>query len=699
MSLRELFNPTSIALIGATDRSRWSQFTHQNLRDFDGPVYRINPHGGTVHGRPAHRSLAEVPGPVDLAYVMVPTPAVLPVLRECAEAGVRSAAVLTAGFAEIGDEGRRLQDELVALARERDLTVLGPNGNGYINAAAGIMPYGLPIPGPLPKGSVGFVLQSGALVSGVLSAAAARNVGTSLLVSMGNEATVSVADVVDHMVDDPATKVIALFLESVRDPAAFTRAASRALAAGKPIVALKVGRSRIAARSAAAHTGALVGDDRVTDAAFHRLGVVRVRSLEDLIVTAGLLAATGPLPGGRVGVVTPSGGACEIIADRAEDEGVALPEFSERTLIELRDLCPPFATVQNPLDVTGYILVDPNLLRGAVEVVAADPGIDVTLLLADLPRRRPPSDAAEALVRGRVSALADTVARTTAKTGRPIIVMSTAMSEITDYGRELAEQTGHPHVLGGIEHGLTALGHALEWSARYRRATAATSAPARVAAPQADPAEDPLRLVADAGVPVVPTAHVTSAEDAVAASGSAGYPVVVKVAGDIPHKTDIGGVRLGLRTAADVREAYEAVTAAGGDAATGAVVQPQREDGVELIVGVVRDPVWGLVLAVGLGGIWTEVMRDSVLRLLPVRRAEIKDMLTGLRGAPLLQGARGRRPADLDRLAEVIEGFAACAQALGDRLESIEINPLLVDGPRVEALDALITWRPASEEN
>ena len=197
-------------------------------------------------------------------------------------------------------------------------------------------------------------------------------------------------------------------------------------------------------------------------------------------------------------MVTPSGGACEIIADRAEDEGVALPEFSERTLTELRELCPPFATVQNPLDVTGYVLVDPNLLRGALEVVAADPGVDVTLLLSDLPRQRPVSEAAEALVHGRVSALADTVARTTAKTGRPIIVMSTALSEITEYGRELTEQTDYPHVLGGIEHGLTALGHALAWSARYRRTTAAPPAPARVAAAPADPARDPLELVAGA---------------------------------------------------------------------------------------------------------------------------------------------------------------------------------------------------------
>lgn len=700
MSLRKLFHPKSIALVGASDKSRWSQFAHGNLQTFDGSVYHVNPRGGTVHGETAYPSLAEVPGPVDLAYIMVPTGAVASVLRECPAAGVRAAAVLTAGFAETGPDGRRLQDELVAAASHHGITVLGPNGNGYINASAGIIAYGLPVPPPLVTGPVGFVLQSGALVSGVLSAAAARNVGTSLLVCMGNEAMVSVADVVGYMVDDPATKVIALFLESIRDPAAFHRAAARALVAGKPIVALKVGRSVEGARSAAAHTGALVGDDAVTDAAFHRFGVIRVRSLEDLIITAGLLAATGPLPGGRVGVVTPSGGACEIIADRAADEGVTLPAFAPATTAALREICPPFATVQNPLDVTGYVLIDGTLTRRALEVVAADPGVDVSVVLSDLPRDKPASEAVADYMRDRIAALVDTIERTSGKTGRPIVVMSTTLSAITPYGQELIEQTRFPHILGGIEHGLTALGRAIAWSERYERARSNGIPRLREAeSPMSlpEPGGDPLSLLTRGCVPVVPTRHTVNADEAVAVAEEVGYPVVLKVAGDIPHKTDVGGVRLRLRTAAEVREVYSAVVAAGGGKATGALVQPQRTGGVELLVGVVRDPVWGLVLAVGLGGIWTEVLRDTVLRLLPVDRTEIREMLTALRGAALLTGARGRPAADLEQLADVIASFAELAGALGDRLESIEINPLLVDGKRVEALDVLVSWS-ASEE-
>lgn len=217
------------------------------------------------------------------------------------------------------------------------------------------------------------VLQSGALASAVLTFMHARNIGLSMLTSMGNEMSLSVTDVVDHLVDDPATKVIALFLETVRHPAEFARVARRAAAAGKPIVALKIGASKLASRTAQAHTGALVGDDHVVDAAFRRLGIIRVHSLEELILTAGLLARTGPLPGPRIGVVTPSGGACEIIADRAEQEGLEIPAFAPATTAQLEESVPEFATVQNPLDVTGYVLVDRTLLARALKAVAADP--------------------------------------------------------------------------------------------------------------------------------------------------------------------------------------------------------------------------------------------------------------------------------------------------------------------------------------
>ncbi|MBE3008153.1 acetate--CoA ligase family protein [Microbispora sp. NEAU-D428] len=703
MAVGELFNPRSIALVGATDKSGWSISTLTNLRThgFRGPVHLVNPRGGVVHGEQAHRSLSDIPGQVDLAYVMVPTTAVLPVLREGAKLGIRHYVILTAGFGETGPEGAALETEIVDFARENDLTVLGPNGNGFINAAADVTPYGLPIPSPLLRGSVGVVLQSGALASSVLGFAQARNVGISLLTSMGNESLVTVTDVIDYLVDDPATKAIALFLESVRDPAAFSRAARRALLAGKPIVALKIGRSRLASRTAQAHTGALVGDDNVIDAAFRQLGVVRVRSLEDLIITAGLLAEVGPLPGPRIGVVTPSGGASEIIADRAEDEGLELPAFAPDTVARLREIVPVFGTVQNPLDVTGYVLIDRTLLGRALEAVTADPGVDAVMLLSDLPRVAPPDPAP-------VYAMFSASAKRIAEAPMPVVVVSNVLTDVTEFGRDVQREAGFPYVAGGIEHGMHAIGAAVRWSRAYRAAVEAADAAVPAKAVASAPAIEAgtgvwaehraAALLSSAGIPVVPGELVYDEESAVAAAVGFGYPVVLKVAAEgLGHKSDVGGVRLGLSDARDVERAYREVVAAAaavpGTGRVGALVQPQRGGGVELLVGVVRDPAWGLTLAVGLGGIWVEALRDTALRVLPVDAAEVRRALDELRGTALLRGARGTEPADLDAVAEVVARVAAFAESLGDDLESLEINPLLVRGSHVEALDALVTWR------
>ncbi|GAB3562251.1 acetate--CoA ligase family protein [Amycolatopsis endophytica] len=692
-SLRELFRPASIALVGATDKSGWSLSTFDNLRNhlFAGKVYLVNPRTEVVHGEPAHRSLSAIGEPVDLVYVMVPTTAVLSVLREGAELGIRNYVVLTAGFGETGPAGKRLEDEVVAFATEHGLTVLGPNGNGYINAAGSTTPYGLPIPAPLLSGPVGVVLQSGALASSVLAFAQARNVGLSLLTSMGNEAMVSVTDVMSYLVDDPDTSVIALFLESVRHPEEFARVCRRAARAGKPVVALKIGTSALASNTAQAHTGALVGDDRVIDAAFRRLGVVRVHSLEDLIITAGLFAEVRRVGGPRLGVVTPSGGASEIIADRAEQEGLELPAFAPETVDRLEAIVPDFATVQNPLDVTGYVVVDRTLLGRALEVVADDPGIDAVLLLNDLPRVTPADPSVTLTVAG---ATAERIRRARV----PVVVVSNVLADITEFGRYVQGQTGFPYVAGGIEHGMTAIGNVVRWSANVVTEPPGSLSPLPVAAVPGEVWAEhrAARFLAGHGIPVVPAEQAADEAEAVAAAGRFGYPVVLKAAAEgLGHKSDLGGVRLDLTGPDDVRAAHrEVIGALSAHGITGAatLVQPQRRGGVELLVGVVRDPAWGLTLAVGLGGVWVEVLRDSALRLLPVTPDDVRGALAELRGHGLLTGARGTRPADLRRLSEVIASIGDLALRLGPGLAALEVNPLLVNGPEVEALDALITW-------
>jgi acetate---CoA ligase (ADP-forming) len=708
--VRRLFNPRSVALIGATDKSRWSWsiFGNLTLHGFAGPVYLVNPRGVPVHGQHSYPSVADLPPGVDLAFVMVPTSAVLGVLAEVADAGIPSVVLLTSGFAEVGEEGAELERQVVELARRRGLTILGPNGNGFINAAARITPYGLPIDDPLLGGPVGVVLQSGALASSVLTFAQTRNVGVSLLVSMGNESMVSMTDVIRYLIDDDATRVIALFIESVRRPPEFIALAREALAAGKPIVAIKVGRSQTGARVARAHTGSLVGDDAVVDAVFRQHGVIRVDCLEDLIITAGLLAATGPLPGNRFGFVTASGGASEIIADRAEGEGIEIPEFAASTVERLRQVVPEFAATANPVDVTGYILVDRNLLRNALTAVHDDPSLDALVVVTDLPRTLP---ADPTLIIDGFRQTGELIRRS----AKPIVVMGNTLTDITPVGRDVVAQTGFPGVLGGIHHGLTALGRAVRWSQVYRAAASgavsagpasvAASVPASVASPLTVPDEPGASwseyrasaFVAEHGIPVVPGVLATDPIAAAEAANALGYPVVVKLAADeIEHKSDIGGVKVGLRNQAEVMAAYADVVSAGGDVGAdvqGALVQPQRTGGVELLVGIVTDPVWGQILAVGLGGIWVEILRDTAVLVLPVDRDQIRQALRSLRGARLFDGPRGTEKADLDAVADAIAATAALAGRLGDRLEALEINPLLVRGSQVEALDTLITWR------
>jgi acetate---CoA ligase (ADP-forming) len=435
---------------------------------------------------------------------------------------------------------------------------------------------------------------------------------------------------------------------------------------------------------------------------FRQLGVIRVDCLEDLIITAGLLAATGPLPGNRVGFVTPSGGASEIIADRAEDEGIEIPEFAPATVDRLRQVLPDFAATQNPLDVTGYILIDRNLLRNALTAVHDDPSLDALVVVTDLPRTLP---ADPTLIIDGLRQTGELIRRS----AKPIVVMGNTLTDITPVGRDAAAQTGFPGVLGGIHHGLTALGRAVRWSEAYRAArsaSAAPAAPAPVLAPLAVPDEPGASwseyrasaFAAEHGIPVVPSVLATDPLAAAEAANALGYPVVVKLAADdIEHKSDIGGVKVGLRDPAEVMAAYADVVSAGREAGAdvqGALVQPQREGGIELLVGIVTDPVWGQVLAVGLGGVWVEILRDTAVRVLPVDRDQIRQALRSLRGAQLFDGPRGTEKADLEAVADAIVAVAELAQRLGARLEALEINPLLVTGSQVEALDALITWRP-----
>jgi len=702
--LQTFFQPRSIVLVGATDNSRWSVYTFENLQKcaFAGPVYLVNPNREIVHGQRALKSLQDLPEKVDLAFIMVSTQHVLTVVKEAAAMGITQFIILTAGFSEIGEIGIQLEHELLTFAHAHNLLILGPNGNGFINVKDQITPYGLPIVQPLTRGPVGVVLQSGALASAVLAYAQAHAIGLSLLVSMGNESMLSVTDIVDYLLADDATRVIALFLESIRHPEELRRVAAIARERKKAIVVFKIGRSEASSRTALAHTGALVGNDMINDAALRQLGIVRVHSLEDLLTTAGLLGYNGALPGRRMGVVTPSGGACDILSDLAEIAGISIPEFAPQTVERLQMVLPPFATAHNPLDVTGYVVVDSTLQRRALEVVGSDPNIDFILNLVSIESIR---DVAPAMRDTTLEAY-DQLATIARAAQHPVIHVTNTCIDLAPLIQAIVERTGL-HFSAGLEHGTRALGQLLWWSDWVN------STPASGQSGSVEPYETQHRgawseiqartLLQQAGIPITPGELVTSADEAVQAARALGLPVALKIqSAAIPHKSDVGGVALHLNSEQAVHNGFtamlELVQAACPEAEIeGVLVSPMRAGGTELLVGVVRDPIWGLVLTLGLGGIWTEALRDTAVRILPVGREEIELMLGELRGATVLYGGRGRTAIDIQQLSAIIYRISTLAYRLGPALSALEINPLWIDGERIEALDVLVGWQDAEE--
>ena len=714
--LRAFFAPRSIALVGASDNSGWARLivASSATAGFTGALTAVHPTASRAFGLPVVRRLRDLPEPADLAFVLAPVPAVESILDEMGQIRITNAVVLASGYREVGPGGKTLEDALVARAIANNVTLLGPNCLGFVNAHARSAPYALTLPAPLIPGPVGVALQSGALASVVLGFARAHAIGLSMLTSMGNEAMMKTADVVDYLVEDEATKVICLFLEEIGDPAAFAAVAAKADRAGKPIVALKVGSSPAGQQAALAHTGSVAGDDAVVDAVLRQLNIIRVTSLEELLTTGAALGYNRWPAGRRMGVLTLSGGSCDIIADAASARGLRIPDFAPQTAAALGTQLPSFASVHNPLDVTGFSQLA-NLsgrtspltaLEHALDLAAEDPNLDFILFSGlSIPEARSPDEAAATALESRVEWLAERMVTSPI----PVIQVGSTCVDVSPYGRQLLGKHGL-NMLGGLNAGIGAIARAIGWLEHRGRPMPAWGPPP--APPVAGPAvttsgpwseEQARALLSAAGVPVVPGGLARSADEAVAIARRVGLPVALKIcSAQITHKSDIGGVVLGLSSEPDVRAGYEKVRAAGaavpGASIDGVLVTPMRSGGVELLAGVTVDPTFGPVLAVGLGGIWVEVLGEVSLRVLPVDAAEVRRMLGELRGQPLLRGARGTQPADLDAVAAAITSLARTALSLDGTLRALEVNPLWVSGDQVEALDILVVTDRETEQ-
>ncbi len=688
--LSTMLAPRSVALIGATDRSRWSQGTFDNLvnRKYTGEVHLVARRGGIVHGRPASTSCVAVGAPIDLGLIMVPLAAMEEALADLAAAGAKNAIMLTSGFAETGEEGRGLQERLAGLVSRYGISLLGPNCLGLVNFLDNVPLWTGGFRSPREPGGVAVIAQSGATASFIAALAQQHEIGLSHMISTGNEADLDAATFIDDLLDNPRVQAIALFAETIRNAERFAAVARKALAAKKPIVVLKIGLSDITAKSAQAHTGALVGDHRVFNGVCRELGIVRVESIEDLLFTAAVITKTGLLRPEGIAVVSVSGGACEIFADRASVGGLRIPPLTQAATDELRAALPAFGTPHNPLDITGGAVLQPELFEQGLRILGSQPEFSALCCLFDIPTSE---ESATDFVVAALRHIGEGL-----KAARvPALMMSHTVKPTTDTAYRVLGETGISYVGSGIHHGANAFAHAFWWSEQVRRGIAATP-PVPAAASVGLPLSERVALdfLAARGVSVIPTELVTDAEQAVAAARRIGGRVVLKIASDdIAHKSDIGGVALNLEGDQAVAEAFRRVRAAAPANARvdGVLVAPMRSGGIELFVGCTRDAQWGMVIAVGLGGVWVEVLQDVAIRPLPVAPEEVRRMLGELRGAKLLAGVRGVPAADLDAVARAVAAIGDAALALGPGLDALEVNPLWVKGSQVEALDALAT--------
>jgi acetate---CoA ligase (ADP-forming) len=700
--LSPLMKPRSIAVLGASQRMTRATRVVRNLQTFGyaGRIFPINPKYDEILGLPCFPDLASTPEPAESVVVAIPAEQVPPVLTAAVESGVRAAVVLSSGFAEAGAAGQARQAALERLADERGLLICGPNCYGVFNIWLGAATFSADIFEPRP-GRVAVVSQSGGFSHAIAEhLMRQRAVGLSYIVSCGNQAGVGVEDYVDFLVEDAETDVIGVFVEGFKRPERLREMAARARARRKAVVALKVGRSENARQAMLAHTGSLAGTPEIVDAVLKQCGIVQVTSLNEMLDTLALMsAATGfARENGRVAVLSGLGGECGNLSDVADRVGVELPPLSAATIETLRGFMPDFANARNPLDGTGAMYEDASLFPRLLDTLLHDETIDV---VAFNTRATIPAPSGWAPAREFARTMAEAVSQ---GTDRLVLCFSSFAGGDLDQEvvRPLAE-AGVPF-LEGSETALLALRNLRAYRAFLERPVAPH--PAMPARPTSLPANahgvlssvEAAGLLREFGITRAETHRAKEAEQAVHVADQLGYPVVLKIdSPDIVHKTDVGGVRLGCADAMAVRQGVgsmltEVRTRAPAARIDGVLVQSMLTGGTEMLVGVKRDPRFGPAIVCGFGGIFVELLRNVAIRMPPLDRDEALAMIGELRGAAVLRGARGRPPADVAALADVLVRVARLAEALGPSLIALDINPLVVldEGRGAVAVDWLI---------
>jgi len=686
-SIRSLLHPRAIAIIGASERVGSvgaALLGNLSKHGFTGAIYPVNPHASTLEGLPAFSTVSAIGASVDLAIVAVPAAAVAAAIQDCAQAGVHSVVVISSGFAEASGAGKQTEAHLRALVRGAGMRLVGPNCMGILNTDPAISMNGTFTPIWPPAGNIGMLSQSGALGLAILDYVHTRDVGISTFLSVGNRADVSSNDLLAYWADDPRTEVIVLYLESFGNPRKFARIAPE-VSRHKPIIAMKSGRSTSGTRAASSHSASLANLDVAVDALFEQAGVIRTQTLEELFDVATLMATQPVPPGRRVGVVTNAGGPGIVLADACESLGLSLPELAPQTQVQLRAFLPPQAGFSNPVDMIAS--ASPEQFTRTMETVGNDPNIDALAVIYIPPLVTDPEEVAQAIASG-AGAVPD---------HKPVLTVF-----ISTASTPAVLHTGRRGVLPTYRFPENAA-HALAAAARYGHWRSR---------PQGEPvrlspfARDAVRAVVDrilaehdgpswlspadlttllgAADIAYAMAEQTTPSEAVATARRLGYPLVAKVVSpDVLHKSDVGGVIMGLRTEAEVHHAVDTLCERMHDIDArldGILLQREVPSGIEAFIGVTTDPTFGPLVVCGLGGTLVEVLRDVAFRLPPVTDCDAMEMLSTLRTNVLLDGYRGAPPGDRDALASLILRVSALVEHIPELLE-LDLNPVKVLTP------------------
>jgi acetate---CoA ligase (ADP-forming) len=701
---RALLRPRSIAIIGDTPTGGRGGLLHEQLvrRGFDGEIIPVNPNYDEVRGCRAYPTVSAYGAPVDFTAVTLGPAQAVECMRDSAAAGARAVLFIGSGFAEVGGEGAEIQQEIVDIARRRGVALAGPNCYGFANVRGRFAPFFGALPSPLVAGPVALVFGSGALTHAVGDVLAARGAGLGYVVTVGNEAGVDAADYVALIADDPEIRVIACYLETIRNPTSFAAAARKAADAGQQLVVLSVGRSQESRHATTAHTGALAGEARVVAAFLGDLGAIVVHDLDELVEVVELSTYVQRVGAGPVAITAISGGGCAVLADLCADAGLTLTTFSPSVLDALQAAIPGTGSIGNPVDLTGLATDDDTILAKALHAIDSEPSADTGLQLFAVNTPSAATEADRELYRN----MTRTVARTAAELRTPVGLMTLTSGQLDLELVGIAHRAGLP-VLQGARESVGAV-------ARMRRSTLRPARAGRARSPDAFPAARaaarlltsssgtvPTPTVAaeilrTAGVPVAAGRVVSTPGEAVEVAEQLGYPVVAKIESpDIVHKSDAGCVLLDLRSPHDVETAAKTILARGAELGVrvdGVRVEKQVAEGVAVLLGAIVDPQLGPALAIGAGGIYTELLDDAAVLLAPATSDEVRDAIGALRISRLLAGMRGQRAADVDALVSTAVALSEFAWVARSQLAAVDVNPVIVHerGAGVTAVDAVV---------